>query len=103
MVQEFLKQNAVNAVIQLEITEDGVAVDISSCTTKDLVFQKPDGQAITKAGSFTTDGIDGKLRYITEAGFLDQAGRWLVEAALVFPLGYGGRTKETMFIVKPIL
>ena len=46
---------------QLTIVEDGAAVDISSYTTRQFVFVKPDATEVTKTALFDTDGTDGVL------------------------------------------
>lgn len=103
MSAQFLQKDAVGAVIEVTITEDGVALDVSTVTTKQLVFRKPGGTVITKTASFTSDGTNGKIRYVTEAGFLDEAGSqtWKVQGAVVFSGGYSGRSEVVSFAVKP--
>lgn len=69
--------------IVLTITDaDGDAVDISTATTRQYVIEKPDGTVVTKTAAFATDGTDGKLSWTVEAGFLDQAGTYLIEAVV---------------------
>jgi len=66
------------------------AVDISGATsTKQLIFEKPDGTFLTKDGTFETDGTDGKLYYKSISGDLDTAGSWKIQGKVVI----GGETK----------
>jgi hypothetical protein len=58
----------------------GVVVNLSTATQHDLIFRKPDGTVLSKTGAFVTDGSDGKIKYVTVAGFLDLAGIWKVQA-----------------------
>lgn len=67
------------------LVEDSVAVDISSATTVEMVFLKPDGTAVSKTAVFYSDGTDGKIRYATLAGDLDQAGKWKLQAYVEMP------------------
>jgi hypothetical protein len=79
-----------------------VAVDLSTVTTKQFVFTKPDGTAVTVTASFQTSGDDGKLIYshLTGDFTIDQSGEWSVEVNLVFPAnGYAGRTLIYQFLV----
>lgn len=101
---QYLQQDAIGAVIELTITEDGEPIDdLASASSKVLVFKKPDGTVVSKTASFSTDGTDAKLRYVTEADFLDQSGdRWQVQAALTIGT-FTGRTKPETFTVKPNL
>jgi len=72
----------------------GAVVDISTATTKQILFKKPTGVVLTKTASFTTTGSDGKIRYTTIAGDLDVSGVWSTtnpgwqwEAYVVMPSG----------------
>jgi hypothetical protein len=68
----------VGITIRFTVKENGVVQDISAATT-DLTFTKPNGVEVVKTGvDFVTDGTDGLVKYVTEAGFLDCAGVWRV-------------------------
>lgn len=67
------------------LVEDGVALDISAATTLEVVFAKPDGTAATRTAVFYSDGTDGKIRYATITGDLDQDGKWKVQAYVEMP------------------
>ncbi len=73
--------------ITLSITDAGTAVDLSSATTKQIIFLKPDRTKLTKTAEFATDGTNGQLKYTTIAGDLDLAGFWQVQAYVVLPTG----------------
>jgi hypothetical protein len=67
----------------LATVEDGTtAVDVSTATVKNFVFGKPTGVSVTKAASFNTTGVDGKLKYTTLLGDLDVAGQWKLQVYL---------------------
>ncbi len=98
---EDLQQDAIGATIEITVEEDGVAVNLASVTAKDLYFKKPNGTVLQKPASFVTNGADGKLQYVTQAGDLDRAGTWKVQAYLQFPGGgYDGRGEIGEFRVK---
>ena len=65
--------------------QDGIAIDISSATTKEFTFEKPDGSTTNKAGSFTTDGTDGKLQYVFQSGDLNLQGNWKYIVHIITP------------------
>lgn len=72
-------------------------VDISSATTKNIKLKKPSGAVITKAGSFTTDGTDGQLEYVTISGDLDESSltiQWEIQAHIITPTGEWHSSKE---------
>lgn len=62
--------------------EDGVVVDISSFTTRQLLYRKPDGTVDTQTAAFVTDGTDGKITYTTAAGDIDLPGNWRIQPKL---------------------
>jgi hypothetical protein len=72
------------------------AVNISTATTKQLIFRKPNGIEVTKAAAFVDDGADGEIEYdpdddvaLDDPGdFLDVAGPWKVQGRVVM----AGRT-----------
>lgn len=58
-------------------------VDVSRASLVLIKWRKPDNSpVVTKIGEFVTDGTDGKVRYVTLPGDIDQAGPWQVEAEI---------------------
>jgi len=51
-------------------------VNVSSATSKAIIFKKPDGTTLTKTGSFYTNGGDGIISYTGVSGDFDSAGVW---------------------------
>lgn len=66
----------VGTVFELEIQDCGSSIDISNATTQQIIFIKPDLTEVTKTSVFTTDGKNGKIKYITVSGDIDQVGTW---------------------------
>lgn len=97
---EALQKSAIGVAIIATVKEDNAAVNVSSVTTKQLVLKKPDGSTVTKTAAFVTDGTDGKLQYVTISGDLDTAGTWEVQANVVFPSGFNGRSDVQSFEVR---
>lgn len=77
----------VGTLLEVTVTDDGAAVDISSATTKEFKFKKTDRSTLTKAATFVTNGTDGKLQYTTAGGDLDMAGSWGLQVHVVLPSG----------------
>jgi hypothetical protein len=72
----------------ITVKNDGVVVDISSATVKEIYFEKPDGTTLTKTASFETDGTDGKIYWTTSAaGDLDIEGMWKIQAKIAITGG----------------
>ncbi len=76
----------------------GSAIDVSSASTKSIIFRKPNDTVETKTASFTTDGTDGKIEYATVSGDLDAIGTWSVQG-LVSGATFTNYTAVTTFEV----
>ena len=68
---------------------DGVltVVDISAATTKTIYLRLADGTTTGYAGSFTTDGTDGKLEYTCTTTEISQEGTLKYRAKVITPAG----------------
>lgn len=73
----------IGTVFRALIVDGSTAKDISTATTKQLIFKKPSGSKLTKDGSFYTDGTDGILQYTTVSGDLDEVGLWKVQGYVI--------------------
>lgn len=71
--------------LEVTITVNGVAHDISDATTMGLDFKKPDGSTISRTPTFKTDGTDGVLTYTFTTGELDIVGEWKYQIYVVTP------------------
>jgi hypothetical protein len=77
----------VGDIVQFESTikdQDDATVDLSSATTNNFLFQRPDGSLLTVEGSFLTDGSDGVVIYRTSNTDLNQAGSWRYQVYLIY-------------------
>lgn len=90
----------IGTVFLVTVQDNGLAVDISTATTKELCLRKPDGTLLTKNADFNTDGVDGKLKYTTISGDLDAAGNWILQIHIVMPTGEW-RSDKITFAVYP--
>lgn len=64
---------------RVTVIDSGVSVDLSSATSLNLIFKKPDGQILTVAADLWSDGTDGIIYYNTVSGDIDQSGLWKIE------------------------
>lgn len=94
----------VGTLIRLIVTDHkGAVVDVSSATTKQILLQRPNGSVEAKAAVFSTDGSDGAVQYVTQAGDLDQVGDgWRAQARLASAT-QDFKTQWVEFEVKPNL
>lgn len=88
----------VGVLIRLTVRQDGAAMNISSALTKQIKIYKPSGEAVTRTGSFTTDGTDGKLEAVTESSDLDEVGKYRAVAYLAIG-SWSGHSSAGMFNV----
>ena len=76
-------------VVIKETDTDGVvsSVDVSTASTKQIIFEKPDNTFLTKTAEFDTDGTDGRIYYKTINGDLDMIGSWKKQGYVVIGVG----------------
>ena len=87
MAVDEIHKNDIGTTLKTTVKNGSSGVDISPATTKNIILGKPDKTLLTKAGSFTTDGTDGQLEYVTISGDLDQIGCWKIQAHVVTSSG----------------
>ena len=87
MAAREIRKGDIGTVFEYTIYDGSTIVDVSTTSSKLLKFFKPDKSIVSKTASFVTDGTDGKIKYTTVSGDLDQAGPWKVQAVLTFSGG----------------
>lgn len=82
----YIQKWAVGLLIIGHIVDENLDdIDVSGATVKQLIFIKPSGIKIVVAAEFNTDGVDGRLKFTTTAGWLDEGGWWELSAWAVTP------------------
>ena len=89
---------AAGVTITLTVTEKCVPADLSAAAYMAFIFRRPSGSSFVRSVTLETDGKDGKLIYTTEAGDLDEAGEWQVQARVTLG-GFDGPTEVVKFLV----
>lgn len=79
----------IGTVFRTTVKEDDVAVDISTATIKQIIFQPPSGVAVTQTAVFFTDGSDGIMQYVSVANDLNIGGIWRLQGYIVSPAWQG--------------
>lgn len=83
-----LRQGSIGSLIEIEVTENGAPLDISSATATIVKLTKPNGEAVEWEAIFgDAGGTDGMLQYTTVEGDLDQAGTWTGQPLITLPTG----------------
>ena len=84
----YVHNGDIGTVFELTIVDtDDTAVDVSTAAVKYIYFQDPTGTRMRKTATFTTDGTDGKIEYVTIAGDIDEVGTWQVQGYVETSLG----------------
>lgn len=73
----------VGTIFRGTFKEDGTAIDISTATTRQIIFEKPDGLKVTKTATFFSDGTDGILQYVSVANDINIGGDWRLQGYIV--------------------
>ena len=98
-----IHQYDVGTSFEVTVTDDAkpeVAIDLSTSTVLEFVFEKEDGTTVVRTPVYVTDGTDGKLRYVTVVGDLDQVGSWKLQVHYVLASGVDRRADVSTFRVK---
>jgi len=74
----------IGTIFRITIKDGDAIVDVSNVDSKIIYLQKPDASTLAKTASLYTDGTDGIIQYVSEAGDLDQAGTWQIQAKIDF-------------------
>jgi hypothetical protein len=72
-----LRQDAVGVAIEADL-----GVDVSDATGIAFYFARPDGSVINRTGTFSDDGADGLVRYVTASNDLDTVGDWQIQVKI---------------------
>ena len=59
------------------------ALNLVGASTLQLIFKAPSGARYAKNAVFNTDGSDGKIKYTTVDGDLNEVGTWRLQAYIV--------------------
>jgi len=79
-----LQRDGIGYAITVTINDENEsAVDVSGASTLTMRLQDPSGNNTDKTAVNNTDGTDGKIKYVTVSGDLDEAGRWQVQCNVI--------------------
>lgn len=98
-------QDSIGTIIELTVMDSSSnsADDIASATVTKFVMLKPKSREVLEVDAeFSSNGTDGKLKYTTVEGDLDESGIWKIQVYIESPQWIGYTDQET-FIVYPII
>lgn len=91
MAEDEVRYGDIGTRFEFQVIEDEEAVDISSATSVEIIFKKPDRTTTTVDAEFIDDGSDGWIVYVVEEQeegyFLDQTGKWEAQAKVTMETG----------------
>ena len=96
MASNEIHKNDIGTVFKVTIKDGSSAVDISTSTTKQLIFKKPSGQKLEANASYYSDGI---ITYTTVDGDLNEEGMWKIQGKIILSGGNTFNTDLTSFKV----
>lgn len=77
----------VGTIFEVEILDGATPVPLTGATITDIIIKKPDGTSVTWTAVVYGDPLQGKIRYTTITGDIDQAGQWRLQVHIAIPGG----------------
>jgi hypothetical protein len=71
-----LRVGDIGSTYTVTITENGLPLDLTPSTGRQLRFLRPDNTVLAVTPAYVTDGTDGKLRHTFTSGQLSRPGSW---------------------------
>lgn len=95
MIASNIRVGDIGTRFLVTVKESGLPVDISTATTKEIIFKSPSAAAVNKTATFFTNGSDGKIYYDLQSGDIDVEGTWKIQAYIVTPAGNWKSSTDT--------
>lgn len=101
MAADEVHKDDIGTIFRATIKDGSTAVDVSSATTLQFFFRKPDASLTvdTQTAVLTGDGTDGIIEYISTSGDLDTIGTWQLQAKIVLDVNNQFKTDWHKFEV----
>lgn len=87
MAANEIHKNDIGTIFEVTIMDGVDVVDLTDAISMTIVFKKPLGEVTDNAAVHSTDGTDGKMRYLTVLNSLDQVGTWKLQGNVEFSHG----------------
>ena len=84
-----IHQNDVGTRFLVTVKDDGVLVNVSGATLRQINIRKPDDSILNRPAQIISDwrAVSGVMYYDTVAGDLDEAGQYKLQAKVSIPSG----------------
>lgn len=96
-------ENSVGSVIRVNAKQNGAVYPVDTATDRELVIRKGNGVTFTRTLSLVTDGKDGAMQILTQAGDLTPPGRYLGQLVLTYGTNVYKSPEAFTFDVTPDL
>lgn len=74
----------IGTTFQITVKDQDGPVDLTNVDEMYVLFKKPDDSFVQVTPVFVNTGSDGIIKYVTQAGDLDQYGTWQIQAKVIF-------------------
>lgn len=85
------------------LDKDGNPVDVSGFTDFLIYFRRPDHTTFQVPATFYSNGTDGLIQYVTQAGDLDLTGQWGIQASYSLSHSTIYTSKDTFIVSADII
>ena len=94
-----VRKDDIGTVFEVTVKDNGIVVDVSSVSVKQIKFLRPDGTINTQTAAFKTNGTDGIITYTAVSGDLNASGVWRAQAYIEWAAGWKGHSDMIPFKV----
>lgn len=103
-LSDFLQidDSGIALVVTVTASDGTTPINLSSASNFTIYIYRPDGRLITGTASLYTNGLDGKIQYITQSTDLTVQGVYKVQASYQLS-GNLKHTSKDIFCVEPNL
>lgn len=84
------------------LDQEGNVVPLTGTGTFKLRFKRPRGERLEVPATLVTDGTDGRIRYVTVAGDIDEAGKWKVQSFVQTSQGAWSSNVHEFFVLNTL-
>ncbi len=77
----------INSALVIQLKDAAGNVNIASAETLEIYLKDPSGNVELKDGELYGDGSDGKMKYVTVVGDIDEAGVWTIQGRALWSSG----------------
>lgn len=85
MAAREIHQYDIGTTFRFTILDDDEVFPLNDASVIKFKFYKPSSDVVEKTATLVTDGLDGKMQYITGTNDLDETGMWRLQGYIEKP------------------